>query len=102
MFELEYDKLKSYNLNVNMLLRDISIYMKASSTPLSGYDTAKRLPCGDTERFQYYIQVFFLVRELSLFLRNMSDVYLPLSFSEPRVKENDSLDLSKLICIIQV
>ena len=97
MFELEYEKLRSYQSNANVLLRDKSIYTKASSTPLSGLDATKRLPCGDTERFQYFIQVFFLVRQLSLLFRNVPDAYLPLSNYCSSVKENDALDLSNFV-----
>ena len=77
------------------LLRDWSILLPPTSTPLSGVDFFRRFPCGDTEKLKQSIRTFFFLRDLSLKLTNEEETQLPLTKQEHLVKENDALDLSK-------
>ena len=77
-----------------MMLRDWSILLTPTSTPLSYVDLSRRFPCGDTEKLKQSIRVFFLMRDLSLSLINEVENQLPLTKQEALVKENDALDLS--------
>ena len=78
------------------MLRDWSILLPPTSTPLSGIDFVRRFPCGDTEKLKQTIRAFFLLRDLGLHLANEKENQLPLTKQEALVKENDALDLSKL------
>jgi hypothetical protein len=78
-----------------MLLRDWSILLTPTSTPLSGIEFSRRFPCGDTERLKQAMRIFFLVRNLGLCLTNQNENHLPLTKQEALVKENDALDLSQ-------
>ncbi len=64
-------------------------------TPLTGIDFSRRYPSGDTEKAKYSIQVFFILRNLCLKIRNTQETQLPFTKKEYLVKENDSLDLSE-------
>lgn len=77
------------------LLRDWSILLPPTSTPLSGVDFYRRFPCGDTEKLKQSIRTFFYLRDLSLKLTNEEETQLPLTKQDQLVKENDALDLSK-------
>ena len=77
-----------------MLLRDWSILLPPTTTPLSYVDMSRRFPCGDTEKLKHSIRIFFLMRDLSLSLANEVENQLPLTKQEALVKDNDALDLS--------
>ena len=77
-----------------MLLRDWSILLPPTTTPLSYVDLSRRFPCGDTEKLKHSMRLFFLMRDLSLSLANDIENQLPLTKQEALVKENDALDLS--------
>jgi protein CLEC16A len=94
MFEHEYHSLNGQSLNFDHLLRDWSILLAPTSTPLSYVDFTRRFPCGDTEKLKHWIQLFFLMRDLSLCLANESEMQLPLTKQEALVKESDALDLN--------
>jgi hypothetical protein len=64
-------------------------------TPLSGIECSRRYPSGETEKAKYTIQTFFILRNLFLKLKNVSETQLPLTRKDSLVKENDSLDLSR-------
>ena len=83
-----------------MLLRDWSILLTPTSTPLRGIEFSRRFPCGDTEKLKLSIRVFFLLRDLCLFLNNQTETQLPLTKQEYLVKENDALDLSMILFFI--
>jgi protein CLEC16A len=95
MFEHEYQNFISQSINLEMMLRDWSILLTPTSTPLSGIEYSRRFPCGDTEKLKHSIRVFFLLRDLCLCLGNENENQLPLTKQEHLVKENDALDLSK-------
>ena len=76
-------------------MRDWSILLTPTSTPLSGIEFTHRFPCGDTEKLKQTIRIFFLLRDLCLNLTNETENQLPLTKQEYLVKENDALDLSK-------
>lgn len=80
-----------------MLLREWSILLTPTSTPLSGIELTKRFPCGDTEKLKHLMRTFFLIRNLCLSLTNEIENQLPLTKQEHLVKENDALDLSNFI-----
>ena len=88
-------KAQSQQMNLDTLLRDWSIMLTPTSTPLSGIEFTRRFPCGDTERLKQAMRVFFLIRSLCLNLINQNENQLPLTKQEYLVKENDALDLSK-------
>lgn len=60
----------------------------------------RRFPCGDTEKLKQSIRVFFLLRDLCLHLVNEKENQLPLTKQEALVKENDALDLSKILRLV--
>lgn len=100
MFEHEYQDLNSNMIiNFEMLLRDWSILLPPTSTPLSGIEFARRFPCGDTEKLKQVVCTFFLIRSLCLNLTNQIETQLPLTKQEHLVKENDALDLSESVLI---
>jgi protein CLEC16A len=92
IFEHEYDNINS--LNIEFLLRDWSILLEPTSTPLSGIEFSRRYPCGETEKLKYSMRTFFILRDLCLNLSNEKDDKLPLTKQEALVKENDALDLN--------
>lgn len=102
IFEAEYEKSKIVSLNIESLLRDSSILLEPSTTPLSGVELYKRLPCGEMEKFLYSLKLFFLVRDLSLTFKKQPESQLPLTKQYTFVQENDSLDLSKILSICQL
>jgi hypothetical protein len=75
-------------------LRDWSILLEPTSTPLSGIDFVRRFPNGETEKLKQSIRTFFLLRDLCLHLSNEKENQLPLTKQAALVKENDALDLS--------
>jgi protein CLEC16A len=79
-----------------MLMRDWSILLTPTSTPLSGIEFDRRFPCGDTEKLKQSIRAFFLLRSLCLYLTCEVECQLPLTKQEHLVRENDTLDLSEL------
>ena len=83
------------SINIETLLRDWSILLEPTSTPLSGIDFVRRYPNGDTEKLKQSIRTFFLLRDLCLHLSNEKENQLPLTKQAALVKENDALDLSK-------
>jgi len=95
MFEHEYQSLYlTESINIESLLRDWSILLPPTSTPLSGIELVRRYPCGDTEKLKQSIRKFFLLRDLCLKLNNELENQLPLTKQEHLVKENDALDLN--------
>ncbi|XP_029432708.1 protein CLEC16A isoform X12 [Rhinatrema bivittatum] len=94
MFEDEYRAMTSKPLNVEYLMMDASILLPPTGTPLTGIDFVKRLPCGDVERTRRAIRVFFMLRSLSLQLRDEPETQLPLTREEDLIKTDDVLDLN--------
>ncbi|XP_053326736.1 protein CLEC16A [Spea bombifrons] len=94
MFEDEYRSMMNKPLNVEYLMMDESILLPPTGTPLTGIDFVKRLPCGDVERTRRAIRVFFMLRSLSLQLRNEPETQLPLTREEDLIKTDDVLDLN--------
>nr|XP_054763825.1 protein CLEC16A-like [Lytechinus pictus] len=95
MFDDEYQSMKKRPLNVEYLMMDESILLPPTGTPLTGIDFTKRLPSGELERTRRAIRAFFLLRDLSLTLRNLVETKLPLIKPDLLVKTSDKLDLSK-------
>ncbi|XP_075021074.1 protein CLEC16A isoform X2 [Calonectris borealis] len=81
-------------MNVEYLMMDASILLPPTGTPLTGIDFVKRLPCGDVERTRRAIRVFFMLRSLSLHLRDELETQLPLTREEDLIKTDDVLDLN--------
>nr|XP_033770615.1 protein CLEC16A isoform X4 [Geotrypetes seraphini] len=94
MFEDEYRSMTSKPLNVEYLMMDASILLPPTGTPLTGIDFVKRLPCGDVEKTRRAIRVFFMLRSLSLQLRDEPETQLPLTREEDLIKTDDVLDLN--------
>ncbi|XP_069503907.1 protein CLEC16A isoform X2 [Ambystoma mexicanum] len=94
MFEDEYRSMTSKPLNVEYLMMDASILLPPTGTPLTGIDFVKRLPCGDVERTRRAIRVFFMLRLLSMQLRDEPEIQLPLTREENLIKTDDVLDLN--------
>ncbi|KFO11761.1 Protein CLEC16A, partial [Balearica regulorum gibbericeps] len=94
MFEDEYRSMTIKPMNVEYLMMDASILLPPTGTPLTGIDFVKRLPCGDVERTRRAIRVFFMLRSLSLHLRDEPETQLPLTREEDLIKTDDVLDLS--------
>ncbi|KAM4631958.1 protein CLEC16A isoform 3-T3 [Discoglossus pictus] len=94
MFEDEYRSMANKPLNVEYLMMDASILLPPTGTPLTGIDFVKRLPCGDVERTRKAIRVFFMLRSLSLQLREEPETQLPLTREEDLIKIDDVLDLN--------
>lgn len=94
MFEDEYRSMMSKPLNVEYLMMDASILLPPTGTPLTGIDFVKRLPCGDVERTRRAIRVFFMLRLLSMKLRDDPETQLPLTREEDLIKTDDVLDLN--------
>lgn len=76
------------------VLRDWSILLPPTSTPLSLIEFTRRFPCGDTEKLKQNIRTFFYLRDLCLNLTSEFENQLPLTKQEHLVKENNALDLS--------
>ncbi|CAF0812734.1 unnamed protein product [Brachionus calyciflorus] len=95
MFEHEYHNFTNQPFSFENLLREWSILLAPTSTPLSGIEFTRRFPCGDTEKLKHSMRTFFLIRNLCLNLTNQIENQLPLTKQEHLVKENDALDLSK-------
>ncbi|XP_075755421.1 protein CLEC16A isoform X5 [Pelodiscus sinensis] len=94
MFEDEYRSMTVKPMNVEYLMMDASILLPPTGTPLTGIDFVKRLPCGDVERTRRAIRVFFMLRSLSLHLRDEPETQLPLTREEDLIKKDDVLDLN--------
>ncbi|KAM6156273.1 protein CLEC16A isoform 2-T2 [Rhynchocyon petersi] len=94
MFEDEYRGMTMKPMNVEYLMRDASILLPPTGTPLTGIDFVKRLPCGDVEKTRQAIWVFFMLRSLSLHLRGEPETQLPLTREEDLIKTDDVLDLN--------
>ncbi|KAH9384349.1 hypothetical protein HPB48_026356 [Haemaphysalis longicornis] len=94
IFEDEYQEVKKKPLNVEYLMMDANLLLPPMGTPMSGVEFHKRLPCGEVERARRASRVFFLLRELSLFLSNERDTQLPLTNLASCVKVDDVLDLN--------
>ena len=88
---------KSHPLHFEMLMRDWSILLTPTSTPLSGIEFDRRFPCGDTEKLKQSIRAFFLLRSLCMYLTCEVECQLPLTKQEHLVRENDTLDLSEFL-----
>lgn len=94
MFEDEFQEMKKKPLNVEYLMMDANLLLPPMGTPMSGVEFHKRLPCGEVERARRAIRVFFLLRELSLFLSSERETQLPLTNLASCVKVDDVLDLN--------
>ncbi|XP_055963386.1 protein CLEC16A [Sorex fumeus] len=94
MFEDEHRSMTMKPMNVEYLMMDASILLPPTGTPLTGIDFVKRLPCGDVEKTRRAIRVFFMLRALSLQLRNEPETQLPLTREEDLIKTDDVLDLN--------
>ncbi|XP_072838892.2 protein CLEC16A isoform X3 [Pogona vitticeps] len=94
MFEDEYRSMTMKPMNVEYLMMDASILLPPTGTPLTGIDFVKRLPCGDVERTRRAIRVFFMLRSISLHLREEPETQLPLTREEDLIKTDDVLDLN--------
>ncbi|CBY40063.1 unnamed protein product [Oikopleura dioica] len=76
------------------ILIKLSVISEISQTPMSGQVLIKRLPCGADEQLQYEILLFFLLRQLSIKLKNEQDVELPLACPNQLQKVGAKLDLN--------
>lgn len=85
-----------------MLLREWSLLLTPTCTPLSGIEFTRRFPCGDTEKLKHSIRTFFLLRNLCINLTNEIETQLPLTKQEHLVKESDALDLSNFFELHQL
>ncbi|ELU12250.1 hypothetical protein CAPTEDRAFT_114708 [Capitella teleta] len=94
MFEDEHRELLKRPLNVEYLTMDASILLPPTGTPLTGIEFCKRLPCGEVERARKAIRVFFLMRDLSLSLRQEEETSLPLTKDGECIRLGDVLDLN--------
>ncbi|CAG2166733.1 unnamed protein product [Oppiella nova] len=97
MFEDEYQQLLKRQLNVEYLMMDSKLLLPPNQlTPLmmTGIEFNRRLPCADVERTRYAIQVFFLLRNLSLCLRDETETLLPLTNYDSCIKVEQLLDLN--------
>ncbi|XP_021935707.1 protein CLEC16A homolog isoform X2 [Zootermopsis nevadensis] len=94
MFEDEYSEMQKRPLNVEWLMMDSNILLPPTGTPMTGIEFSKRLPCGEVERAQRAIRVFFLIRELSLMLAMEPEIQLPLTNPQSCVQVNNLLDLN--------
>ncbi|CAL4090999.1 unnamed protein product, partial [Meganyctiphanes norvegica] len=93
MFEDEWHEMHRRPLNVEYLLQDASVLLPPAGTPLTGIEFSKRLPCGEVERARRAMRVFFLVRQMSLEVRDEPDTHLPLTNPAACVQVTDVLDL---------
>ncbi|XP_047476743.1 protein CLEC16A homolog isoform X2 [Penaeus chinensis] len=103
MFEDEWHEMHRKPLNVEYLLQDASVLLPPAGTPLTGIDFNKRLPCGEVERARRAMRVFFLVREMSLAVRDEPDTHLPLTNPAACVQVADVLDLNNsdlIACVV--
>ncbi|XP_037775572.1 protein CLEC16A-like [Penaeus monodon] len=103
MFEDEWHEMHRRPLNVEYLLQDASVLLPPAGTPLTGIDFNKRLPCGEVERARRAMRVFFLVREMSLAVRDEPDTHLPLTNPAACVQVADVLDLNNsdlIACVV--
>ncbi|CAG2111580.1 unnamed protein product, partial [Medioppia subpectinata] len=97
MFEDEHQQLLKRQLNVEYLMMDSKLLLPPNQlTPLmmTGIEFNRRLPCADVERTRYAIQVFFLLRNLSLCLRDETETQLPLTNYDSCIKVDQLLDLN--------
>lgn len=94
MFDDEYQTMKRKPLNVEYLMMDECLVLRPTGTPLTGIDFIKRLPSGEIERTRRAIRAFFLLRDLSMTLRNEVESKLPLTKESQLVKLADKLDLN--------
>jgi len=93
VFEDEWLTLKRFP-KATQLLADTSVISEISQTPMSGQVLIKRLPCGADEQLQYEILLFFLLRQLSIKLKDERDVELPLACPNQLQKVGAKLDLN--------
>ncbi|XP_053648804.1 protein CLEC16A homolog isoform X5 [Cherax quadricarinatus] len=103
MFEDEWHEMHRKPLNVEYLLQDASVLLPPAGTPLTGIDFNKRLPCGEVERARRAMRVFFLVREITLAVRDEPDSHLPLTNPAACVQVADVLDLNNsdlIACVV--
>lgn len=103
MFEDEWHEMHRKPLNVEYLLQDASILLPPAGTPLTGIEFSKRLPCGEVERARRAMRVFFLVRQMSLEVRDEPDTHLPLTNPAACVQVSDVLDLNNsdlIACVV--
>lgn len=94
MFDDEYQTMKRKPLNVEYLMMDECLVLRPTGTPLTGIDFIKRLPSGEIERTRRAIRAFFLLRDLSITLRQETESKLPLTKESQLVKLNNKLDLN--------
>lgn len=94
MFECEYHQVMNKPINVQYVMMDASLLLPPTSTPLTGIEFNKRLPCGKEERARRAIRVFLLLRDLCLLIRNQPEDNLPLNKIENPVCQEDVLDLN--------
>ncbi|CAG0879516.1 unnamed protein product [Darwinula stevensoni] len=94
MFEDEYVEMERKPLNVEYLMMDASLLLPPTGTPFTGIEFYKRLPCGEVERARRAIRVFFLLRGLSLCLRDEPEVELPLTDPQTCIQVDETLDLN--------
>ncbi|CAG0894165.1 unnamed protein product [Cyprideis torosa] len=94
MFEDEWRALHGKAFNVEFLMMESSLLLPPTGTPMTGIDFDKRLPCGEVERACRAIRIFFLLRELSLFLRGEEERELPLTSPENITRVGEVLDLN--------
>ncbi|CAF1152381.1 unnamed protein product [Rotaria sp. Silwood1] len=105
LFEDEYRQMQLNPIRLEYLLKDAYMLYPPTSTPLTGVEFIIRLPLGDIERARRSIRGFFLIRALSLELRSIIEIDLPLIKADSLVKENDKLDLNNsdlIACTIYI
>ncbi|CAG7730743.1 unnamed protein product [Allacma fusca] len=95
IFEDEYLEMSTGKVqNVEQLLMDSHLLLPPAGSPLTGIAFDKRLPCGEVERSRRAMRVYFILRKLSLTLRNEKEKYLPLTNTQTCVNIDDNLDLT--------
>uniref|UniRef100_A0A914X1A1 Protein CLEC16A n=1 Tax=Plectus sambesii TaxID=2011161 RepID=A0A914X1A1_9BILA len=94
IFEDEYERFERENLKIDYVSSDPALLLPPSTTPLSGVEFAKRLPCGPQEHVRKAVRVYFHLRKFLLDLEGVEETRLPLSNPKDCVTVNDCLNLN--------
>lgn len=96
LFEDEYNEMIKTNLNVEYLCMDETILLPPTSTPLTGIDFNRRLPCGEVEKARRSLRVFFILRGMCHHFMGREESMLPLTNPRECIQVDSALDLSKI------
>lgn len=78
---------------------DATILLPPTTTPLTGINFTRRLPCGEVEKARRAIRVFFLIRKICQSVNGENENLLPLSNPKNCVQVENALDLSEFLVI---